>query len=383
MTKLLTDLRPVYVVGIGWHQYGKPSTTPYVELGLKAIRDALADANIEWGSVESSFVGTSMLGMASGVPMLRYLGANENPVVHIQNASATSSAAFRQACIEVASGISDVALTVGVDKPSHSLQFAEQQTGVVQLAEDEILPHTRFALLADRYAQQHGISHEDIARAALKNHNNGYNNPNAQRRKQRTMDDILGGGFIAGSLTRLQCCPISEGAAAAIVVSEEAIKRLGIDAHRAIRVSASAAMVQTVYKPGTNCDAELTQRSINKALAEAKIKVTDLDVLELHDAFSIEELFYIESIGLCPEGQAAARLKDGEYHIGSNLAVNPSGGLVAMGHPIGPTGVGQICEITQQLRRESGVRQQPEAKVGLAHMVGLGAVGYAHILQRP
>ena len=381
MAKRLTDLRPVYVVGIGWHRYQPGSDTPYVTLGLKAVRDALADAGIGWQAVDTSYVGTALLGMACGRPILRHLGANGESIVHVENASASSSGAFRHACIEVASGISDVALTLGIDKPG-PLPNLDRRAGVANLAAGEIVPATHFALLTDAYMHRHGASVEDVARVALKYHANGALNPNAQRQQARTLDEILGGRPVSGSLTTLQCCPVGEGAAAVIVASEEAIARLGIDRARAVRVAASATRTERVYPPGTGFDAELTRQTTALALAEAGLAPADLDVVELHDAFTVEELHYVEAMGICPAGEAAARLRDGEFHIGASVAVNPSGGLIAMGHPIGPTGVGQVAEISLQLRGEAGRRQQPGARHGLAHMVGLGSVCYVHVLSR-
>jgi acetyl-CoA acetyltransferase len=186
---------------------------------------------------------------------------------------------------------------------------------------------------------------------------------------------------ISGPLTRLQCCPIGEGAAAAIVVSEEAIRRYGLDASRAVRVLASASRSETVYR-NENFDAALTRETTSQALADAGITAGDLDVIELHDAFTVEELLYVEAMGICAEGHAADALEAGEFDIGGRIAVSPSGGLLSMGHPIGPTGVGQICEITTQLRGEAGARQHPGARTGLAHMVGVGAVCLVHILHR-
>lgn len=380
MAKNLTQLRPVYVVGIGWHRYQPMSDTPYVTLGLKAVRDALADAAIEWPAVETSYLGTALLGMACGRPMLRHLGANGGSIVHIDNASASSSAAFRHACIEVASGISDVALTLGIDKPG-PLPNLDKRAGVTQLASGEIVPATHFALLTDAYMHRHGVTIEDVARVAQKNHGNGALNPNAHRQQSRSLEEILGGRPVSGSLTTLQCCPVGEGAAAVIVASEDAIARLGIDRGRAVRVAASATCTERVYPPGTGFDAELTRQTTALALAEAGVAPDELDVVELHDAFTVEELHYVEAMGICPVGQAAARLRDGEFHIGASVAVNPSGGLIAMGHPIGPTGVGQIAELALQLRGEAGKRQQPGARTGLAHMVGLGSVCYAHVLR--
>ena len=380
MARLIGDLAPVYVVGIGFHPYRYASDTSYVALGLRAVREALADARIDWEAVESSYVAHALLGMAVGRPMLRHLGALGAPIVHIENASASGSAAFRHACIEVASGISDIALAVGVDKPPKAGVF-RAPTGIPNLAEDAIAPFTHFALLTDEYAKKHGIAPEDIALVAVKNHANGAKNPNAQRQKARTLEEVLGGKAISGNLTALQCTPVGEGAAAVIVASEAGIKRLGIDPGRAIRVASSAAGSQ---KAGSdlNPDTALTIDTMSRAIAEARLTPAALDVIELHDAFTIEELFYAEATGICAPGAFVPMLKEGAWNIGGQCAISPSGGLIAMGHPIGPTGIGQIGEIVRQLRGEAGERQQPGAKAGLAHMVGVGAVCYVHVLTR-
>lgn len=376
MSVPLGSLKPVYVVGIGWHRYQSPGDTPYVQLGLKAIRDALADAGIDWASVDESFIGTGRLGMASGRNILRHLGAHGQPLVHVENASASGSAAFRLACVHVAAGINDVALVLGIDKanPIH-----RENPGIPDFAGNAVSPPVHFALLTDDYVSRHGVKAEDIARVAVKNHGNGANNPNAHRQKPRSLEEVLASPRIAGDLTALQCCPVSEGAAAVIIASEDAIKRLGIDAGRAIRVASSASSSETL----TASDREISIGTIAQALADAQTKITDLDILELHDAFAVEEIHYGEASGLCPEGHYIPLLKEGAFDIGGRCAVSPSGGLLAMGHPIGPTGVGQVAEITLQLRGEAGVRQQPNARTGLAHMVGLGAVCYAHLLIRP
>lgn len=381
MVKILKDLRPVYVVGVGWHRYQPLSETPYVMLGLPAIRAALADAGIAWPDVESSYIGTGLLGMAAGRAMLKHLGTTGRPLVHIENASASGSAAFRHACIEVASGMADVSLAIGVDKPG-PIQRAFTKTGIANLADDAIVPFTHFALLTDEYAHRHGVTPQDVALVAVKNHRNGSLNPNAHRQQERSLDEILGGRPVSGTLTALQCCPVGEGAAAVIIASEDGIKRLGIDPARAIRVTAASASSESAGAHAT-ADAAITKDTIADALKQAQLAPKDVDVLELHDAFAIEELHYVEAMGVCKPGEAIHLLKEGAFDIGGQMAVSPSGGLIAMGHPIGPTGVGQIGEIAMQLRGEAGKRQHKGAKVGLAHMVGLGAVCYVHVLQRP
>jgi acetyl-CoA acetyltransferase len=382
MTATLRDLRPVYVVGVGFHRYQFASETPYVELGLTAVRAALDDAGMAWPSVDSAYFAKALLPMAPGRAMLRHLGATGLPIVHVENASASGSAAFRHACMEVAAGLADVSLVVGVDKPM-PVGRAESLARIGNLADDAIAPFTHFALLADAYAHRTGAAFEDIALVAVKNHRNGAKNPFAQHQKERTLDEILGGKKIAGAFTSLQCTPVGEGAAAVIVASAEGLRRQGLSLERAIRVISSAGRSQAVYDDATRYDAMLTQETAEIALREAQVAATDLDVVELHDAFTVEEVEYVEAMGLCPDGQAVPRLKDGEFEIGGRCAVSPSGGLISMGHPIGPTGVGQIGEVTRQLRGEAGARQQPGARTGLAHMVGVGAVCYVHVLQRP
>ncbi|HWD68202.1 MAG TPA: thiolase family protein, partial [Caulobacteraceae bacterium] len=220
MTASLNDLRPVYVAGIGFHRYQFASDTPYVELGLTAVRAALADAGLPWDAVESAYFAKALLPMAPGRAMLRHLGATGIPIVHVENASASGSAAFRHACMELAAGLADIVLVVGVDKPM-PVGRAESLARIGSLADDAIAPFTHFALLADAYASRTGASVEDVALVAVKNHRNGARNPFAQHQKERSLDEILGGKKIAGGLTSLQCTPVGEGAAAVIVASEE------------------------------------------------------------------------------------------------------------------------------------------------------------------
>ena len=379
MAVTLRDLRPIYVVGIGWHRYQFPTETTYVELGLTAVRASLHDAGVAWAAVESAYVAKALLPMAPGRRMLKHLGATGIPIVHVENASASGSAAFGQACLEVGAGIRDLTVAVGVDKPGPWGSSA-RLAGIPSLADDAIAPFTHFAMLADRYSHRWGVPFEDIARVAVKNHRNGSKNPFAQHQKVRTLEEILGGRAIAGGFTSLQCTPVGEGAAAVLVASEHAIQALGIDSQRAIQVLSSVGRSERVSHDGPAYDAELTAETTQLALNEAKVQIGAVDVIELHDAFTIEELEYLEAMGVCPEGQAAGALKDGEFDIGGRCAVNPSGGLIAMGHPLGPTGIGQIAEIVKQLRGEAGPRQQPGATVGLAHMVGIGSVCYVHVL---
>jgi acetyl-CoA acetyltransferase len=380
MSKGLAALRPIYVVGIGLARYGKPSETSFVELGLTAVRAAVSDAAIPFREVQSASVGTVTLGMAAGRAFLRYMGATGLAIQQVENASASGSTAFRQACLEVASGMSDVALAVGVDKAA-PVNSAASKTGIGSLAGAAMIPAAAFALMADDVMHRYDVKAEDLARIAVKNHANAAHNPFAHFQKARTLEEVLSEPKIAGALTRSQCCPIGDGAAAVIVASEAAIKRLGIAQKRAVRVVASVARSERVYAPGQWATVELTRETVASAYEQASVGPKDLDVVEVHDAFSIEELLYMEALGLCDGNEAAAWVRAGKTAVGGSCAVSASGGLIAMGHPLGPTGVGQVCEITRQLRGEAGARQQPNARVGLAHMVGVGQVCIVHVLR--
>ncbi|MFG2648968.1 thiolase family protein [Streptomyces sp. NPDC048436] len=375
----ITDLRPVYVVGIGLHPYQYPTGTSYIELGLRAVREALADGGITWPSIDAAFVGTARLGMAAGVPMLRYLGMTGIPVSQVENASATGSTAFRQAVAEVAGGLAEAAIAVGVDKPLGKI--AAPDTGITPISPAFDVPFARYALLTERYLADSGYTKEQIGLVAVKNHGNGALNPYAQRRKKRSLEEVLRPPYVGGSLNSLQITPIGEGAAAVIVMSEEAMQRHGVQRSRTVRVAASATLSDQAFD-GANADVALTEAATNAAYEEWGGEPADLDVVEVHDAFAIEELLFVEAMGLCPPGEGASELAKGAFDIGGRHAVSPSGGLLSMGHPLGPTGLGQIAEITRQLRGEAGERQQPDASVGLAHMVGIGPVCVVHILQR-
>lgn len=381
MKKTLRQMRPVYVVGIGLHRYQRMSDTPYVTLGLTAVREALKDVGIQWRSVESAYTGTALIGMAASRPMLRHLGATGIAMAQVENASASGSTAVRQACLDVASGLTDVSLAIGVDKPG-PISIAAAKTNIHDLVGRRVVPFTHFALLANEYMNRYGATAEQVATVAVKNNRNGANNPYAQRQKAVTLEEVLAGPQISGSLTRLQCCPVGEGAAAVIVASDDAVESLGINRSRAIRVTASVSRSERVYRGAKNFDAELTRETVAQAYEDAQISPQDVDVIELHDAFTIEELVYVEAMGLCGEGEGAQMITSGAADIGGKCAISASGGLLAMGHPIGPTGVGQVAEITRQLRGEAGVRQQPNARVGLAHMVGVGAVCVVHVLRK-
>lgn len=382
MPAKLADLRPVRVVGIGLQPYSFPTGASYVELGVAAARIALADAGLIWEAVDSAIVGTASSGMGAGRAVTRHLGSTGLSVAVIENASASGSTAFRLACLEVASGISDIAIALGVDTYGGSVRRAADEDGIPRLAPAATLPVLEFALLADSYMRTYGIAPEALGSVAVKNHGNAARNPNAQFRKPRSLDQVMASQIVAGPLTALQCCPRGEGAAAVIVASDEAIGRHRLRKDRAVLVAASVSTSDIPVPEAWRAPIELTRRAVALALADCGICPDALELIELHDAFSVEELAYTEAMGLCGPGEGAALLASGDTAIGGRCAVNASGGLIGMGHPLGPTGVGQIAELTLQLRGEAAGRQHP-ARTGLAHMIGLGQVALVHVLRAP
>jgi acetyl-CoA acetyltransferase len=384
MSRDLLKERPVHVVGIGLHKYQFPSDTPYPVLGLTAIREALADAGLRWTDVDAAVVGTAALGMATGRVMLRHLGSTGLEVEQVENASASGSTAFRLACLQVASGEREVVLAVGVDKFGDGRRAALKD-GLPMLSPTAHIPLVKFALLVRRCMREYGLTAADLAQVAVKNHGNASLNPYAQFRKPRTLEQVLNAPKVAGELTSLQCTPRGEGAAAVIVASAQAMTRLKLDTLRAVRVRASVSTSEALAEDapaGVPPIIDMVRTSSLAALDAAGVSARDLDLVELHDAFSVEELVYSEAIGICERGEGAHYLRRGASMIGGDCAVNASGGLIGMGHPLGPTGLGQIAEITRQLRGEAGSRQHRDARLGLAHMIGLGSVAVAHVLSR-
>ena len=369
----------VFIAGIGLHPYQFPTETPYTELGLTAVRAALLDSGLAWDRVQSAYVGTTSIGMAAGRVMLRHLGSTGLAVTQVENASASGSFAFRQACMEVATGMSDVVLAVGVDKHGDGRRAANKD-GLERLSETATIPAAKFAMMARTCLRERGASVEEMANVAVKNHGNAARNPFAQFRKPRTLEQVLASPRVVGDLTVQQCCPRGEGAAAVMVVSGNAIRKLGLDARRCVRVKASVAGSERPEAQYGDSAVELVRTSAQAAFDQAGIAPKELDLLELHDAFSVEELLYSEAIGVCDSGEGARYLARGDSQIGGRCAINASGGLIGMGHPLGPTGIGQLAEITRQLRGEAEGRQHPNARWGMAHMIGLGSVSVAHVL---
>ncbi|MEY4578131.1 MAG: hypothetical protein RL701_2834 [Pseudomonadota bacterium] len=374
-------MRKVAVIGVGLHPYGKWADKDAGQLAQTAIHEALRGAGIEWRDVGSAWCGHIGQGMTAGARLFSALGRTGLSITNVENASATGSYAFRGAYQDVASGEFEIALALGVDKlprrdpppPSEPPAAATEKKSRPPTG-----PMLKFAQDALAHMEKYGTTIDQIAQVSVKQHYNGARNPNAQYQEEVTLEQVHAARVVAAPLTVLHCCPFGDGAAAAVVASEAVVKRLGIK--QPLWVTASVSQSTQESTPELT---DLTASTARQAYERAGIGPSDLGLVELHDAATIEEILYAESLGLCPEGQGGRLVAEGATALTGRIPINASGGLLAMGHPFGPTGIGQIAEIYWQSHGQAGKRQIPTPpKTGLAHMIGLGGTCIVHIFQR-
>ncbi|MCU7724407.1 lipid-transfer protein [Actinoplanes sp. KI2] len=366
-----------YVAGVGMTPFTRiGGDTTYPRMVAEAVRHALADAGLGYGDVQRAAVGYVFQPSTAGQRALYDVGLTGIPVVNVNNNCATGSTALMLAREWVQSGVADVALAVGFEQMTREA-MAGRPTGVSTIdAHLAALPGAGtpvtawfFARAAEEHMRRHGTTVEDLARVAVKNHEHSTRNPLAQFRRAFTLDEVLADKTVSGPLTRTQCSPLSDGAAAAVVVSERTARAVEIVSQRMVTDTAeSFAGGSAIAVVG----APMTRRATAEVLADAGVGIDDIDVIELHDCFSINELLTYEAMGLCPEGGGGELVRSGATTYGGTWVVNPSGGLISKGHPLGATGLAQCAELVWQLRGEAGDRQVPGARLALAHNLGLG-----------
>lgn len=378
-------MEDVAVLGVGMHRFGMHPDSSNEEMSRIAGMEALKDAGLGFKDVDAAYVGHIFAQVMSGVRVMKEFGLTGLPVQRIENASATGSATFREACLAVASGRHDVVMALGFDKMT---SIAGMSGGSPDGMEDAILPGAFFALWATRRIHERGMKPEHLAKIAAKNLNNGALNPMSQRQPKEpvTVEKVLGARMLSWPLTTRMSCPVGDGAACVIVGRADLAKKLNPD-RPVIKVVASDLQSEK-YAPGHLFQGPVVgpgQMSIDtskKVYEESGIGPEDIDLVQVHDAFAIEELEYYELLGFCPEGEAEKCIDQGDFELGGRVPFSTDGGLIARGHPGGPTGLAQLWETTLQLRGEAGKRQVDGAKVGLCHMMGGGSVCVCHILKR-
>jgi len=369
------SLERAYIVGVGMVPFGKYPDTTLSELGARAAIAALDDAGIAPDRVEAAFVGSQWGGSMVGQRMLKQTTMLGIPVTNVENACSSGSTALRLARTAVGAGVCDVALVIGGDRLSMQSgplpRHPEDFDGTLGLS-----PPALYAMRAQRYLHDHGATVEDLARVCVKNRRHAVSNEHAQFRSETSISEVLASRPVADPLTLLQCCARADGAAAALVVSERVAKEA---ARMPIRILASE-QCSGRYMPGFRdmTVPEITERCAAKAYASADITPADIDLAEVHDAFSIAELLYYEALGFCDRGEGKQLIRDGSTALGGRIPVNTSGGLIAKGHPPGATGLAQIFEAATQLRGAAGQRQVAGAGKALTHCTGGGVSGLDH-----
>jgi acetyl-CoA C-acetyltransferase len=384
-------MRDVAIIGIGMTDFGEHWNDSLRDLFVKAALAAMDDAGVD--HVDSLVVGSMAPGLFIGQEHLGslladYLGQGPIPGTRVESACASGGLALRVGFMEVASGMSDVVLVGGVEKMTDV--SGAQATYALATAADQDMEAFHgvtfpglYAMIASAHMHRYGTKREDLAQVAVKNHDNGLLNPHAQYRMKITVDQVMNAVKVADPLTVLDCSPITDGAAAAVICPLEMAKKMRLK-KAPVRIAASAHATDTIalHQREDLTFLKSTYEAAQKAYQMAGVKVSEIDFAEVHDCFTIAEICVIEALGVVKKGQGGKATRDGLTARDGKFPVNPSGGLKSKGHPVGATGVAQVHEIVTQLRGEAGPRQLKGVKRGLAqNMGGSGGSAIVHILE--
>lgn len=392
-----------YIVGVGMTKFEKPESRDwqYWDMVKEAGDAALADAGIDYGLVEQVPVGYCFQASTAGQRAAYELGLTGVPVYNVNNNCATGSTALMMARQFVEGGINDCVLALGFEKMKRGAlgggadggdfktSPVARHYGIMAAGHGfDMSPPTAqiFGNAAREHMKLYGTTAAQLAAVGAKNHRHSANNPNAQFQDVYTVEEILAAKTIHEPLTKLQCSPTSDGAAAALVVSERFVEQHGLG-DRAVEIVAQSMTTDTEasFASGSCIDVvgkPMTAAAGRAVFAASGLGIGDVDVIELHDCFSINELLTYEALGMCEDGGAGELVESGATTYGGRWVVNPSGGLISKGHPLGATGLAQAAELVWQLRGEAGPRQVPGARTALAHNIGLGGAAVVTLLRR-
>lgn len=377
--------------------FSKPALgARFEEMGEAAVRSALINAGLDYADIQEAWCAYTMGDTSCGQRVLYGLGLTGLPIFNVNNSCASGSTALFMARRAVASGQVDCALAVGFEQmstgpmqlayPDRATPFDRHEARITEMKGPDFPLSTTgwFAAAAQDYIAATGLKADTLARIAVKARRHAQHNPFAVFRERLSVEDVLASKMIAPPLTKFQCSPPTNGAAAAIVVSERFALRKGLDRRVRIRGQSLATDMPGVFG-GSMIDVvgkDMATRAIQAAYDEAEIEPEDLDVVELHDCFTSNELISYELLGLAKPGEAEMLVVDNDNTYGGRVVVNPSGGLLAKGHPIGATGLAQCFELVTQLRGDAGVRQVEGAQIGLQHNLGIGGACVVSIYER-
>ncbi len=383
-------MRKVFVVGSSMSKFGRMSETGRESLATVSL-NAINDAGIEPTEIDSTFYSNAF-GITEGQlhvgPLINSaLGIPEVPSVTVESACSSSSAALHEAYVHVASGQDEVCLVAGGEKLSHldtlsaTTYFAMGSDFSFEASSGVTFPGL-YASMAIAHMKKYGTTQNMLGAVAIKNHENAAKNPLAHFHKRITMENYLESPVVAYPFHLYDCCPFSDGSAAVVIASEEKARKLTQELVE-IMSSERAGSAATLQDRNDITHLEGASKAAERAFSRAHLQPADVDVAEVHDCFTIAEIIATEDIGFFRKGCGGKAAEEAETAIGGRIAVNPSGGLKAKGHPVSATGVAQIHEIYEQLTGKAGQRQVKGAEIGLAHNVGAtGGSCSIHILGR-
>ncbi|MCK9313966.1 MAG: thiolase domain-containing protein [Methanocorpusculum sp.] len=386
-------MRDVAIIGAGITKFGERWDTSFRDLCTEAGIAAIEDANVTGEQIDSLFIGSMSAGRFIeqehvGALVADYVGLGgelHTPATRVEAACASGGLAFRQAVAAVSSGMSEVVVAAGAEKMTDVGDATDVLAGAADREWESFAGATfpgLYAMIACDYIHKYGLTREQLAQVAVKNHYHGARNPYAQFQNEITLSTVMNSTLVASPLRLFDCSPVSDGAAAVIICPLERAHEF-TDTPIKVLASAQAGDTIALHDRPDFSTMGATVAAGNSAFRQAKLERKDIDFVEVHDCFTIAEICAIEDLGFVPKGTAGKFTEEGETHLGGKLPVNTSGGLKSCGHPVGATGIKQIWEVVQQLRGEAGRRQVEGAEIGMTQNVGgTGATVVSHIFGR-
>lgn len=391
--------RKVYVVGVGMTKFEKPGGKDwdYPDMAREAGTKAIDDAGINFNDIEQAAVGYCYGDSTAGERAFYELGHSGIPIYNVNNNCSTGSTALYMAKQFIEGGLSDCVMALGfekMEKGSLGIKYTDRTMALdkhfkVMIDEkgfaDAPAAPQMFGNAGLEHNEKYGTTPEHFAKIGYKNHKHSVNNPYSQFQDEYSLEDILNAPKVFGPLTKLQCCPTSDGAGAAILASDDFVKKHGLE-DQAVEI---LGMAMTTDYPSSYegsmikmVGSDMTRAASQKVYEQSGMGPENVDVVELHDCFSCNELITYEALGLCEEGKAGEFVDSEAQTYGGQVVVNPSGGLISKGHPLGATGLAQCAELNWQLRGQADKRQVDGAKIALQHNLGLGGAAVVALYRK-
>lgn len=373
--------RDVYIAGVGETKFGK-HRLEFDALGRIAALQALKASNIDRPDmVQSAYVGNGTNGLVTGQTVLKDLGmCGSMPIINVESACSAGGMAVHLAVRDVGTGFTELSLAVGCE--NHTLHMQSGTAMAPAMTDIETVHGAvmtgKYALRAKRYMYETGARPEDLALITVKNRRHATNNPHAWFKGEISVEEVVNSRLVASPLTLQQCCGIADGAGAVVVCSEEMVRTLGVE--KPIKVAATVVRSGPYHnRPRDITGDDITEATARQLYEETGIGPEDVDIVELHDAFTIAELLYYECFGLCRKGEGLKYLRDGNATHGGKCVVSPRGGMLSYGHPMGASGAAQIAACVKQMRNECpGYQVEPIPRIAVTHVTGGGLSGTEH-----